>query len=277
MNEIKPEVIAKKKNQRCLHAFVVRARILSENIIKDNFTAWHEQTEYEQNFIIIEDKGDPNNPVRVEFGEQGLMPFVDVIAALAVCRPVFLQQDVVYFTKVFNAIKLLAGESYTEDHEKFLRPVLEQFQIGTYSKVVDNTLSSGGYVASDKDITSGWIYGFLLHDDAERKAQVPNKELKEDFYTVTYRAAHQVVAINTLYLYLEYYFADDARLFPDQSCWTTDICVPKTYKPPMRGKLYIADSNTPVPSGEDILSGKIPEEYIRIDSVEQCMKLFGGE
>ena len=84
MNEIKPEVIA--KNQRCLHAFVVRARILSENIIKDNFTAWHEQTEYEQNFIIIEDKGDPNNPVRVEFGEQRLMPFVDVIAALAVCR-----------------------------------------------------------------------------------------------------------------------------------------------------------------------------------------------
>ena len=164
MNEIKPEVIA--KNQRCLHAFVVRARILSENIIKDNFTAWHEQTEYEQNFIIIEDKVDPNNPVRVEFGEQVLMPFVDVIAALAVCRPVFLQQDVVYFTKVFKAIKLLAGESYTEDHEKFLRPVLEQFQIGTYSKVVDNTLSSGGYVASDKDITSGWIYGFLLHDDA---------------------------------------------------------------------------------------------------------------
>lgn len=275
MNEIKPEVVA--KNQRCLHAFVVRARILSENIIKDNFTAWHEQTEYEQNFIIIEDKGDPNNPVRVEFGEQRLMPFVDVIAALAVCRPVFLQQDTVYFTKVFKAIKLLAGESYTEDHEKFLRPVLEQFQIGTYSKVVDNTLSSGGYMASDKDITSGWIYGFLLHDDAERKAQVPNKELKEDFYTVTYRAAHQVVAINTLYRYLEYYFADDTRLFPDKSCWTTDTHVPETYKPPTtRGTLYAADVKTPIPLNEDLANGKLPDEYIRIDSVEQATKLFGG-
>jgi hypothetical protein len=50
----------------------------------------------------------------------------------------------------------------------------------------------------------------MLHDDAERKAQVPNRELKEDLYTITYRAAYQFVAINTLYRYLEYYFADDA-------------------------------------------------------------------
>lgn len=45
------------------------------------------------------------------------MPFADVIAALAACRPVFLRQDTVYFTKVFKAIKLLASESYTEDYE----------------------------------------------------------------------------------------------------------------------------------------------------------------
>ena len=93
------------------------------------------------------------------------MPFVDVIAALAVCRPVFLQQDVVYFTKVFKAIKLLAGESYTEDHEKFLRPVLEQFQIGTYSKVVDNTLSSGGYVGSVKILQKyEWVHHLAAPD-----------------------------------------------------------------------------------------------------------------
>ena len=49
----------------------------------------------------------------------------------------------------------------------------------------------------------------MLHDDAGRKAQVPNRELKEDFYTITYRAVYQVVAINPLYRYLEYYFADD--------------------------------------------------------------------
>lgn len=79
-----------------------------------------------------------------------------------------------YFTKVFKVIKLLDGESYTDDHEKFLEPIREQFQVGAYSKVVDNTLSLGGYAASNKDITSGWIYVFLLHDHAECKAQVSN-------------------------------------------------------------------------------------------------------
>lgn len=88
--ERKQKVIA--TNQRCLHAFIVCTRISGGNFIKDNFTAWHNRANYVQNFTLIDDKRDPDNPAtHVEFGEQKLMPFVGVIAALALCCPAFLQ------------------------------------------------------------------------------------------------------------------------------------------------------------------------------------------
>ena len=46
--------------------------------------------------------------------------------------------------------------------------------------------------------------------------------------------------------------------------------MPKTNKSIMGGNLYIADSDTLISSDEDIVSGKIPEGYVYIDSVAKA-------
>lgn len=44
----------------------------------------------------------------------------------------------------------------------------------------------------------------------------------------------------------------------------------------MRGNLYIADNNTPIPLYEDIVGGKIPITK-RVASIVEAKRLFDGE
>lgn len=275
--EAKEKVI--RSNRERLYAFVLRARFISEHIIKGNLKPWQDRLAYQEKMQIIENREDPDNiTTHVEFGERNLLPFVDVISALALCRPVFLQQDVVYYQNVFKAIKTIAGSDYDDEHEQFLKPVREQFVVGDYSKLPNNRgADQGTHSITDKDITSGWIYGFLLHDDAQRKAQITRRELKEDFHTITYRAANQLIAIHTLYLYLEYFFLGDERLFPDPSCWSLDVTIPATYKPTWKGQLYFAPVDTPMPRGGAIANGDILADYQRIDNIAAAKELFERE
>lgn len=229
------------KAQQRLSRVVLRARLLRENIIGQDLAKWEDQTNYKVKLNVLIDKKHSDKEPEIEFADREYPEFSLIVAALCIARPFFLKEDGIHYLDVLKLLKTLGGKELAVEHEGDWETIKAWFDMGsfTHKSSVQAVQKSG--LRTDRDLSSSWIYGFLIHDDVNRQSLVEMDRFINDYYDISHRAACQVVAVEYLLRYIEYCFRNNEKFFPDTSCWDVEVKVPTKYKPPFKIEAYALD------------------------------------
>ncbi len=244
------------EKQEILKRFVLRARrIESHSLVKN----WDELVYHARGVwkISINDSGNSTLVRRLPESEE-------VFESLAArVRPLMLQSESIYYTKVINAVTVLLGEdrksnpywnALQELRKKWMEAEVRGNKIkgyGVQMSSVDGSIKTK--MISDTALANAWLYTDLVHSDLDGGESESLLFSLEDRYQAGVHLFSLVAVLAVKTLALVKVLHDSGYILIPESAWTEGVVI-ESSEIIETGKAYFAPVGTDVPDIDQPLS-----------------------
>ncbi|MGV9790819.1 hypothetical protein [Streptomyces sp. NPDC003435] len=261
------------KYRQCLESFVVRARRVAEHSLADD---------WEKLVALIE----PQIGVSFEKGEVRIrheLPAEEVVeSAAARIRPILLETEDCFYMKALKALSYACRE-LPQDAER-VRAVRAEWKTrvapatpaeAAYRVLVANMATGEEHDLDAHQLALAWIYGDVVHHDAERRKDGDPFGLRDRFRAAVPLVAWTMVATIELLAYTEALWKDGVlQLRP--AVFDGQVALKSTIWEE-RAQMFFAPVGTEPPSSA---SAPIPRDWIplrREMDLSAFKNIFGGQ
>lgn len=238
--------------------FVLRARIVQDHSLASDIQVLRNLSKTEFDFDITVDTATGETSVHLK--PVTLLPTEQLESAAARVRPIFLKKDKVHYESVLDAINTVLkdrrGAAGYVDRAKELRARFRQAD-PDYPAGRPEAHWSGGAL-SNKHLSSAWLYGHLLHEDALRRSYRGELPLEEMYVAAMRTVCSELLAtVETLHLIEELQMESWLEL--PANLFTEEVTIKATsWLRPGEVTLYTAPVGTALPQRLD--SKELEEE-----------------
>lgn len=251
-------------DMQALERFVVRCRYVQEHSLAADIAQLRENAKYEFKLMVTVQR--ESGEESVAFAPTTLLPPEQVESAAARVRPLFLKKDGIKYERVLPFLK---GRVSKASDKSAVQAQLESFRASDPDfSSVNSSVPWAGAAISNRQISGGWLYGHLLHEDASRRSYVEPLHLEEAYHAAMVTVCQQMLAaVTTLHL-VEQLAVREAIILPDD-VFTTQVTVePGEWTRP--GTVVVAATNNDpdrameLPSFEGFRDGQLPPGWTGI-------------
>lgn len=234
------------RHRRTLNAFVLRARRVEAHSLASDPEVLQKlaSAEMKLEYVVQENQA---------YLRQSLPPEEQVESAAARVRPLILENDEVHYIKVMNALGYFARDSPDERLREAIAAIRTGWTrvqprgttvLGSSVQIEDPDGNRSDFL-SDTELAFAWIYGDVVHNDADRLEATKMHGVKERF-----RAAAPIVGyimvLTKATLNVTRRLVQDGLVDLDQDVLTADVTVKETeFRYPTEA--WIAPVGTPLP------------------------------